>query len=98
LLALQSAFGFFAFLGIAWLLSENRRAFPWRIAVAGVLLQIALAALLLKVPVFKAVFFELNDALLGLEKATQEGTRFVFGYLGGGEQPFEERPGTSSCR
>jgi CNT family concentrative nucleoside transporter len=96
LLALQSAFGFFAFLGIAWLLSENRRAFPWRIAVAGVLLQIALAALLLKVPVFKAVFFELNDALLGLEKATQEGTRFVFGYLGGGEQPFEERSGTSS--
>ena len=96
MLALQSAFGFLAFILIAWLLSENRRGFPWRVVVAGVLLQIALAVLLLKVPVFKAVFFELNDALLGLEKATQEGTRFVFGYLGGGEQPFEERPGTSS--
>jgi len=96
LLALQSAFGFLAFLGIAWLLSENRRAFPWRIVAAGALLQIALAALLLKVPLAKAFFFELNDALLALEKATQEGTRFVFGFLGGGEQPFEERPGTSS--
>ena len=96
MLALQSAFGFLAFILIAWLLSENRRGFPWRVVVAGVLLQIALAVLLLKVPVFKAVFFELNDALLGLEKATQEGTRFVFGYLGGGEQPFEERPGTST--
>jgi CNT family concentrative nucleoside transporter len=95
-LALQSAFGFLAFILIAWLLSENRRAFPWRIVVAGALLQIALAALLLKVPLTKAFFFELNDALLALEKATQQGTRFVFGFLGGGEQPFEERPGTSS--
>jgi CNT family concentrative nucleoside transporter len=96
LLALQSAFGFFAFVAIAWLLSEERRAFPWRTVVAGTLLQLALAALLLKAPVFKAFFFELNDALLALETATQEGTRFVFGFLGGGEQPFETRPGTSS--
>jgi CNT family concentrative nucleoside transporter len=96
LLALQSASGFLAFLAIAWLLSENRRAFPWRIVLTGTLLQIVLAALLLKVPVFKVLFLELNDALLALEKATQTGTRFVFGFLGGGEQPFEERPGTSS--
>ena len=96
MLALQSAFGLLAFLAIAWLLSENRRAFPWRLVVSGTLLQIVLAVLLLKVPVFKALFLELNDALLALEKATQVGTRFVFGYLGGGEQPFEERPGTSS--
>ena len=96
MLALQSAFGFFAFIAIAWLLSENRRAFPWRTVVTGALLQIVLAALLLKVPVFKTLFLGLNDGLLGLEKATQAGTRFVFGYLGGGEQPFEERPGASS--
>ena len=96
MLALQSAFGFFAFIAIAWLLSENRRAFPWRTVVTGTLLQIVLAALLLKVPVFKTLFLGLNDGLLGLEKATQAGTRFVFGYLGGGEQPFEERPGASS--
>jgi CNT family concentrative nucleoside transporter len=95
-LALQSAFGFLAFLAIAWLLSEDRRAFPWRTVAAGVLLQFVLAALLLKVPVFRVFFLELNDALLALEHATQEGTRFVFGFLGGGEQPFEERPGTSS--
>ena len=50
MLALQSAFGFLAFLAIAWLLSENRRAVPWRIVLAGALLQIVLAALLLKVP------------------------------------------------
>lgn len=93
---LQSAFGFFALIGIAWLLSENRRAVPWRIAISGVVLQIALAALLLKAPPFKSFFLALNDALLALERATQAGTSFVFGYLGGAPLPFAESPAGSS--
>jgi CNT family concentrative nucleoside transporter len=94
--ALQSAFGFAAIAALAWLASEDRRAVPWRIVVAGVLLQAVLAALLLKVPLARTVFLGLNEALLALERATQEGTRFVFGFLGGGEPPYEERPGASS--
>jgi CNT family concentrative nucleoside transporter len=96
LLALQSAFGFFAIFLIAWLLSEDRRAVPWRIVVSGAALQIVLAAALLKLPLFRDVFLALNDLLSALERATQEGTRFVFGFLGGGPQPFAERPGASS--
>ena len=96
LLALQSAFGFIAIFLIAWLLSEDRRAVPWRIVVSGALLQILLAAALLKLPLFRDLFLALNDMLSALEQATQEGTRFVFGFLGGGPQPFEERPGSSS--
>jgi concentrative nucleoside transporter, CNT family len=96
LLALQSAFGFLAICVIAWLLSEDRRAVPWRIVVAGALLQAILAALLLWVPLSRDAFLALNDLLSALERATQEGTRFVFGFLGGGPRPFEERPGTSS--
>ena len=93
---LQSAFGFFAIFLIAWLLSENRRAVPWRIVIAGALLQIALAALLLMVPLFRDGFLALNQLLSALEQATRAGTSFVFGYLAGGPQPFEERPGMSS--
>lgn len=96
MLALQSSLGVVAFVGIAWALSEDRRAFPWRIVIPGVLLLLALTAILLKVPLFKAIFFALNDALSALEEATRQGTRFVFGFLGGGEPPFAERPGTSS--
>jgi len=96
LLALQSAFGFAAIFLIAWLLSEDRRAVPWRIVVSGSLLQIVLAAALLKLPLFRDLFLALNELLSALEQATREGTRFVFGFLGGGPQPFEERPGTSS--
>ncbi len=95
-LALQSAFGLVALLLIAWAISENRRAVPWRIVISGVLLMLVMALLLLKVPLFKQFFLALNDALLGLEKATQVGTAFVFGYLGGGKLPFAEQPQTSS--
>jgi CNT family concentrative nucleoside transporter len=95
-LALQSAFGFVAIFVIAWLASEDRRAVPWRIVVSGALLQIVLAAALLKLPLFRDVFLALNEFLSALERATQEGTRFVFGFLGGGPQPFAERPGASS--
>jgi len=95
-LTLQSAFGFFALIGIAWLLSEDRRAFPWRIVISGIVLQAVFAALLLKVPLFKSFFFLLNDGLLALERATQAGTRFVFGYLGGGAPPFQELPQRST--
>ncbi len=49
---LHSAFGFLALIGIAWLLSENRRTVPWRIVISGILLQIVLAALLFKMPLF----------------------------------------------
>jgi len=93
---LHGAFGFFAIFLIAWLLSENRRAVPWRIVIAGALLQIALAALLLMVPLFRDGFLALNQLLSALEQATRAGTGFVFGFLGGGPPPFEERPGTSS--
>jgi CNT family concentrative nucleoside transporter len=87
---IQSAFGLLSLLFLAWLLSENRRAVPWRIVFSGVLLQIILAVLLLKTPPLKQFFLALNDALLALERATQAGTAFVFGYLGGAPLPFAE--------
>ncbi len=95
-LSIQSAFGFVALLTLTWAISENRRTVPWRIVISGVLLMVVMAALLLKVPLFKQFFFSLNDGLMALEKATQAGTSFVFGYLGGGAIPFAEQPQTSS--
>ncbi len=95
-LTIQSALGFITLLALTWAISENRRAVPWRIVISGVVLMVVMAVLLLKVPFFKLFFFSLNDALTALEKATQTGTSFVFGYLAGGTQPFAEQPKTSS--
>jgi concentrative nucleoside transporter, CNT family len=93
---LQSAFGLLMLLVIAWAISENRRAVPWRIVLAGVALTFLLAVLLLKVPPVQQFFLALNEVLLALERATQAGTSLVFGYLGGAPLPFETRPATST--
>ena len=85
---LQALLGIAGLLAIAWLASEKRHAVPWRAVVSGLVLQLLLALVLLKLPFAKDAFLALNDAMLALEKATQAGTALVFGYLGGGTPPF----------
>jgi CNT family concentrative nucleoside transporter len=88
--------GLTTLLAVAWLLSENRRVFPWRTILAGLALQIAIAVLMLKAPLFREIFLGLNSVVMTFQDATQAGTSFVFGYLGGGPLPFvETRPGGS---
>ena len=94
--ALQSGFGVVVFLFIAWVISEDRRRIPWRIVMVGIALLFVLAAAGLYLSFIKTFFSALNDGLLALEQATQVGTSFVFGFLGGGLLPFEEKqPGAS---
>ena len=88
--ALQGIFGYAVFLALAWAISEARRAVPWRTVAGGVLLQVLLAVVILKLPGAQAVFAAMNDALLALERATRAGTGMVFGYLGGAPLPFAE--------
>jgi len=95
-LVLHSLVGFFLLHAIAWALSEDRRTIVWRPVIAGMLLTFGLGLVLLKAPYAKGVFLALNGALDALEKATQDGTAFVFGFLGGGPLPFAETyPGAS---
>jgi CNT family concentrative nucleoside transporter len=84
----QSVLGIGGLLLIAWIFSENRRAIPWRAIGAGLLLQLVLALLFLKLPYAKDLFLVLNEILSSIEKSTQAGTALVFGYLGGGPAPF----------
>ena len=85
---IQALAGIAGLLLLAWILSENRKAIPWRAIGAGLALQLLLALLLLKLPFAKDAFLALNDVLTALEKSTQAGTALVFGYLGGGPAPF----------
>ncbi len=87
---LQAVAGITGLVALAWLFSERRRNIPWRAVASGLVLQFALALVLLKLPPAKSFLLRLNDAMLVLEKATLAGTSFVFGYLGGGEAPFAE--------
>jgi concentrative nucleoside transporter, CNT family len=93
---MRGLLGIAALLLFAWGLSEDRFRVAWRVVIAGVLLQFGLALLFLKFPPASAVFLLLNQAVEALQKATEAGTGFVFGYLGGAELPFAEtKPGQS---
>jgi len=95
-MAIQGAVGLFVFVLIAWLVSENRRQVQSKIILAGIAIQLIVGLLLLKVPLFMELFLLLNRIVLSLEESTTAGTSFVFGYLGGGNLPFDEKfPGAS---
>ena len=81
---MQGLIGYAVLLVVAFACSEDRRRIPWRTVAGGIVLQWALAVLLL------------NDGADALQRATDTGTSFLFGYLGGGALPFTEtRPGAS---
>jgi CNT family concentrative nucleoside transporter len=87
-------FGIAVLLALAWALSEDRRGIRWRAVIAGLVLQVLLAVLLIHLSAAQAVMVVLNNAATALQDATDAGTGFVFGYLGGGALPFAEtRPG-----
>jgi len=98
---MRGLLGILLLLFLAWALGEWRRGeperrIPWRTVVAGLMLQAALAILLLRFPLASHVLLLLNRAALALQEATDRGTAFVFGYLGGGTLPFvETAPGAS---
>lgn len=85
----QGVVGLAALIAIAWAISENRGAVNWRNVVTALLLQFAVALLLLRVPMVWRGLMALNGAVDALAEATRAGAAFVFGYLGGGPAPFE---------
>ena len=93
---LQSLLGLIAIPLIAWSFSESRRSVSWRFTAVGIAVQVALAFLLLKLPGTQDVFIALNSVGRGLQRASEAGSQFVFGFLGGGPLPFEEVRGASS--
>jgi concentrative nucleoside transporter, CNT family len=92
---LQSAFGVLALLGIAWAISENRRAVSLKQAAIGLVATFVTAVALIKLPFVARAFSVINDAVGAISAASRAGTSFVFGYLGGGPLPFDPKtPGS----
>jgi CNT family concentrative nucleoside transporter len=93
---MRGLIGWVALLALAWLLSEDRRRIPWRIVAGGVVLELVLAVLLIDVAPARSAVMLVNGAMTALQQATDDGTAFVFGYLGGAALPFAEVPGGNS--
>jgi len=87
----QGILGLIALGAFAWVVSENRRRIKIHPILVGLIVQFALALIMLKIPASREIFTVLNNGVEALDKATTAGTSFVFGYLGGGSLPFDEK-------
>ena len=92
----QGILGLIALVAFAWGVSENRRRIKIPTILIGLIVQFALALIMLKIPASREIFTVLNYGVEALDKATTAGTSFVFGYLGGGSLPFDEKGAGSS--
>ncbi len=71
--------GYFALIGLAWLLSENKRRFPWRVVLIGTALQFVLAVLILNTTPGRLVFVGIGAAFDWVTELSDQGSIFVFG-------------------
>jgi len=73
----------------AWALSEDRRARPGlRWILGALLLQVAIALVVVRIPFVWSVIGLANHAVAAVEKATLVGSSYMFGYTGGAPAPF----------
>lgn len=73
--------GIAAILGIAFLMSNNRKAINYRVVYWGLGLQIAFAIFILATPIGKPVFMFLDKAINKLLSFSDAGAEFLFGAL-----------------
>ena len=89
--------GIAVLLALAWGLSEDRTGRPgWRWIVGALGLQGILALLIVRVPFVWEVVTLANDGVAAIERATLDGSSYMFGYLGGADLPFELKEGAEA--
>lgn len=94
--SLQSLFGLLVILAVCYGLSEKRNAVKPGLVVTGLIIQCLFALALLKIPAMQHLFMFVNEFVYQLQQATEAGTSFMFGYLGGASLPYTENaPGAS---
>ncbi|OCL25471.1 Na+ dependent nucleoside transporter domain-containing protein [Orenia metallireducens] len=73
--------GMFVLIGIAYLISEDRKKIDIRPVIGGLLLQLAFAFTILKLPIGKVVFQKLSDFIATILGFSTKGAEFLFGSL-----------------
>lgn len=71
--------GVAVFIGLAVLLSNNRRAINWRLAATGIGAQLIIAFLILHVPFVREFFDAMGTGIQGVLDSAKEGLAFVLG-------------------
>ena len=74
----QGLIGIILILGIAFLFSNNKKRINYRLVISGILLQIVIAVLVLKVPPVTRFFQMLGHGMEKIERFAREGVAFVY--------------------
>lgn len=74
-------FGIVLILGLAFLLSNNRKAINYRLVVSGLALQLVLALFILKTRIGQTIFATIGHSIEKLLQMADRGGEFVFGGL-----------------
>ena len=83
LLVVQALFGIVVFVAIAVVFSEQRTLPGWRLLVAGLGLQFLFAFAVFNLNFLQQMLSLINRGVNAVVNATESGTLFIFGYLGG---------------
>lgn len=86
---LQSLLGVATILFVCWLLSENKKRFPIFLTLGAIAVQVGLILTLFTLPVSGPVLRGISAGMKALSDATSHGVQFIFGYMGGGAQPYQ---------
>ncbi|GAB4464594.1 MAG: nucleoside transporter [Thermoflexibacter sp.] len=78
---IRGLIGLFFLIATAYLFSAKRKAIDWRLVGVGVLLQVSLGVLLIKVPFVNELFQKIGDGFVIFLNFTREGARFLFSDL-----------------
>ena len=76
---LKGMFGLFCLILIGWLFSSDRKNINWPLVVKGIVLQLILALLILKVPFVEEIFEFISKGFVKVVDMAHEGATFVFG-------------------
>ena len=78
---LRGILGIATILGVAYLLSYDRKRIDWKLVAGGLFLQIVFALAVLYIPVIGVVFEYMGKVFIKLMDFTQEGVKFLLGPL-----------------
>jgi CNT family concentrative nucleoside transporter len=79
---LRGLLGIVVLLFLGWIFSVNRKSFPWKTVLVGIILQVSLAVGILNVPFIQWIFEFLGKIFVVILDFTEEGTNFLFeGFL-----------------
>lgn len=78
---LVSLLGLFVMIGIAFALSENKKAIQWRTVITGIVMQMVFGLLILKTHLGREIFDTIGRGFNAILGYTGQGAQFLFGSL-----------------